>query len=210
MGKNSAATWMSGLSLAGVLVLFILHFSQKSSKPSSPSTDLKEDAAESPHTRIAFINLDSFEAHYTYLQTQRAAFQKRQESMKEELQRSAIQMQKDVNEVQRKAQAGTLTQSEYENAEKRIGQMQQSLQAREAALTEQLYEEQDRFNAELKERMDGFLAEYNRSRGYDYILTYSIAGPILLANPSLDITQDVIDGMNALAEKQDKQEKKTP
>lgn len=199
MGKNNLSVWMSGLALAGVLVLLILQLNSGPKAAHSTGSWGAADSSSAPLTRIAFVNIDSFEAHYTYFQVKRAELQEKQESMKSELQRSAIQMQKDVNEVQRKAQAGTLTQSEYENAEKRIGQMQQSLQAREAALTEQLFEEQDKFNAELKSRLDRFLAEFNQDHGYDYILTYSVAGSILLANPALDITEEVIKGMNAQA-----------
>lgn len=211
MGKINASMGMSAVALAGVILLGVLQFSQKPGSPHPAGALTASDSAAGPFVRIAFVNIDSFEAQYTYLLDKRAELQKKQESMKSELQRSAIQMQKDVNEVQRKAQAGTLTQSEYENAEKRIGQMQQSLQAREAALTEQLFEEQDKFNSELKSRLDDFLAEYNQIHGFDYILTYSAAGPILLANPSLDITRDVIDGMNARAEKESKaKEKKNP
>ena len=78
--------------------------------------------------------------------------------------------------------------------------MQQSLQLREQALTEQLLKEKDAFNQKLHDDLNDFLEEYNKDKGYDYILSYSeIGSQILLANKDLDITQDVIEGMNERA-----------
>ena len=78
--------------------------------------------------------------------------------------------------------------------------MQQSLATREQALTEQLLKEQDEFNKDLKSKLDQFLEEYNKDKGYDFIFTYTESGAILYANDALDITQDIIDGMNKKGE----------
>ena len=83
--------------------------------------------------------------------------------------------------------------------------MQQSLQLREQSLTSQLLKEQEEFNTKLKKDLDSFLKEYNKDKKFDYILSYSSLGgsQILLANPTYNITDDVIKGMNERAEKSD-------
>lgn len=183
---------LSALALVGVIVLF----ATKSGGNKSGEHSHTAASATGTTGRIAYVDIDTLEANFTYLKTKREEFTKRQEGMKRELQGSAAQMQRDVQDIQRKAKAGTLTEAEYASAERRIGQMQQSLQTREAALTEQLLKEQDEFNKELQGRLDAFLTEYNKDKGYDYILSYSRAGHILYKNKDLDITQDVLDGMN--------------
>jgi outer membrane protein len=165
--------------------------------------------ATSAGTKIAYVNIDSLEANYELLKTKREEFKKRQASMENELQRSYQQMQGDAAEVQKKAQANTLTQSEYDAAQKHLMQMQQSLETRKQSLTDQLVKEQDDFNKDLKARLDAFLNEYNKDRRYDYILSYSAAGSsILYVNKQLDITKDVVAGMNATAKNDDKKERK--
>ncbi len=150
--------------------------------------------------KVAYVNLDSLEAKYELLKSRREDFKHRQEQMESELQRSYQQMQSDAQQVQKKAEANTLSQAEYEAAQKRLNQMQQSLQTRKESLTEQLMKEQEEFNKDLKTRLDAFLEDYNKTRHYDYILSYSYAGSSLLyVNKQLDITKDVVDGMNALA-----------
>lgn len=197
---KNASTILSALALIGVLVLFILHFSGRNSS-SAVSAGKPTQSTTSGPFRIAFVDIDTFEAHYTFLKAKREEFNKRQEAMQAELERSARQLQSNIEAFQRKAQSGNITQSEGEATERQLLQMQQSLRLREQSLTEQLLKEKDEFNENLREQLDNFLSEYNRDKHYDYVLSYSRAGsPILFANRELDITQDVIDGMNKRAE----------
>jgi outer membrane protein len=185
----------STLALLGVIVLFIMN---SGNKKTSPGSTHSVAAATGGTGRIAYVDIDTLEANFTYLKNKKEAFARRQQAMKAELQNSAAQMQRDIADIQRKAKAGTLTEAEYQGAEKRIGQMQQSLQAREAALTDELLREQDEFNRDLQKRLDGFLEEYNKDKRFDYILSYRPEGLILYKNKELDITHDVINGMNEL------------
>jgi len=183
---------LSALALAGVIAIFAM---QKNATP-------KEVAPVAVRTtggaNIAYVNIDSLEAKYELLKSKREDFKRKQAQMESELQRSYGQMQNDASEVQKKMQANTLTQSEYEGAQKRLMQMQQTLESRKESLTQQLMKEQEDFNTDLKKRLDAFLAEYNKSRQYDFIMSYSGSGSaILYANHAHDITNDVVDGMNA-------------
>jgi outer membrane protein len=156
-------------------------------------------------TKIAHVNIDTLESQYEYLKTKREEFRKRQSQMEVELQSSYQKMQSDAGEIQKKAEARTLTQTEYESAQKRLLQMEKSLETRKQALTEQLVKEQEEFNKDLKSRLDAYITEYNKNHNYDYILSYSGAGSsILYANKSLDITKEIVDGMNQKAKNEKK------
>lgn len=162
------------------------------------STKTAETAANTG-LKIAYVNVDSLEAHYELLKKRREDFKKKQEVMESELQQSYQQMQMKGEDMQRKAQ--TMTQSEIQSAEKQLMLMQQSLESRKQSLTEQLVKEQDEFNKDLKRRLDAFLETYNADKHYDYILSYSSAGgsTIMYANKKYDITNDIIGGMNAMS-----------
>jgi outer membrane protein len=199
--KNLALV-LSSLSFIGVLALGGMYLSGK-------NTSVKEVATAAPvHTaggaNIAYVDIDSLEAKYVLLKTKREDFKRRQGQMENELQRSYGQLQSDANEVQKKAQSNTLTQAEYEAAQKRLMQMQQTLESRKQSLTEQLMKEQEDFNTDLKKRLDAFLAEYNKTHQYDFIMSYSGSGAaILYANHARDITNDVVDGMNNSAKSEE-------
>lgn len=191
---------LSSLALIGVIVLFGMNMSDNNNDSTGNSKNKTE--AISTEGRIAYVNIDTLEANYEYLKKKSDELEARKKSMSNELERSQKQFQQDVMAAERKAQAGTLTQAEYESTAKRLQQMKQSLEAREAALTEKLYNEQDEFNKDLQHRLDAFLEEYNKDKGYDYILSYSGSIRfIMLANDNLDITADVVKGMNEEYEK---------
>lgn len=198
---------MSTLALIGVVALAGLRMAEKKPAGEKAATDTEQAAASA--ARIAYVNIDTLESQYEYLKTKRKDFEERKKGMSAELERSQRQFQQDYLAAERKAQAGTLTQAEYESTSKRLMQMKQSLESREAALTEKLLAEQDEFNKDLQKRLDEFLKDYNKDKHYDYILSHSKAvGFIMLANDQLDITTDVVNGMNELYKKEATKENK--
>jgi outer membrane protein len=203
---KNASVALSTLSLVGVIVLFILFFSHgKQATSAGPASTSSLPAGAS---RLAYVNIDSFEAGYLPMKTKQEEFKKKQEQMDNELQRSYQQMQADAAEVQKKAQANTLTQAEYESAQKRLLQMQQSFETRKQSMADQLMKERDEFNKNLKGQIDTYFEEYNKTHHYDFIFYYSSGvSSILYANKALDITTEVLTGMNEWAKNGGKDKK---
>lgn len=161
-----------------------------------PAANTTADAAQ-PSGKIAYVNLDSLEANYEYFKTKKAEFEKKTTAMEAEIERLARNLQNEYASFQKKAQAGTLTQTEGEAGQKKLAQMQQDIETRRQNMGGQLAKEQDEFNKDLKKRLDIYLEKYNKDKGYDFILSYGAGSNILFANKSLDITTEVIKGMNA-------------
>lgn len=195
------------VALAGMTTLFAMCTSEKKPAPATSATTNENTTGTAG--RIAYVNIDTLKEKYELYKTKKTEFEEKEKAMTSELQRSGQKFQQDLMAADRKAQAGTLTQAEYEATAQRLQQMKQSLETREAALTEKLLAEQEEFNKDLQQRLDDFLKEYNKDKGYDYILSYSKAlGFIMLANDQLDITADVVAGMNELYKKEATQENK--
>lgn len=190
---------LSSLALIGVLVLFGMQMSGNKQKDKHSKTTTTTTNAAPTTGRIAYVDIDSLEANYTYFKKKKDEFARRQTALESELQRSAQQMEQKAADLQRRYQAQTLTEAEAVSSQKQLQQMQQSFETRRQSMTAQLLKEQEASNAELQKRLDAFLEDYVKEKGYDYVLSYAKAGSILYANQSLNITQDVIDGMNELA-----------
>ena len=76
-----------------------------------------------------------------------------------------------------------------------IQRQQQDLQELQARLGNELDAETAKYNVALRDSLQHFLKDYNKSKKYDLIL--SKAGDnILYAEKRHDITQDVINGLN--------------
>ena len=195
---KNLSTILSTLSLIGVLILAVLFMNKSKTTMPSNTTAGNNSGSTSNAARIAYIDIDTFEANYTVLKNKKEEFKKRQANMEAELQRSANQFQNDLQALQQKA--STMTQAEGEAAQKRLGQMQQSFQTRKESMELQFVKDQEAFNTNLHLQLDSFLEEYNNAHHYDYILSYSRANPqIMYADKRLNITQDVIKGMNERA-----------
>ncbi len=185
-----------GFVLVGASIL--ISCDNKKDKPAAAAVAVTP-GTPSPN-KIAYVNIDTFQANYEPMKAKSEDFRKRQEAMENELQRSYQQMQADAEQVQKKAEARTLTEDEYASAQKRLYQMQKSFESRKQSLTEQLMKDQEDFNKELKAKLDAFLDEFNKTRHYDYILSYSYSGSsILYVNKELEITKEIVEGMNAAA-----------
>jgi len=197
---KNLSTILSALAFVGVLVLFGLHFSGNKSSVKTSDNSTSATTTKTSASRIAFINIDTFEANYTLLKNKKEEFKKRQAAMEAELQRSAQQMQNDYVALQRKAQAQTLSEAESQAAQKRLAQMQQSIETRKQSMEEQFMKDQEAFNNNLHDQLDSFLNEYNKTNHYDFILSYSRSNPVIMyGDKGLNITQDVLKGMNERA-----------
>lgn len=163
---------------------------QPESKPAAAS-------ATTPGGKIAYVDMDTLEAKYDYLKAKKAELEKKTAALDAEVGKMAQNLQNEYAAFQKKAQAGTLTQAEGEAGQKRLGAMQQDIENRRQSLGSQLMKEQEAFTKDLQSRLDAYLLKYNADKGYDYILSYAKGGSILFANRALDITADVIKGMNA-------------
>ncbi len=183
--------------IASAALMMSCNNTPKDSKTATSPGETSTAAAATPASgKIAYVNLDTLEANYKYFRDKKADFEKKTASMEAEIEKLAASLQSEYAAFQKKAQEGTLTQAEGEAGQKKLGQMQQNMESRRQSLANQLMKEQETFNKDLQKRLDDYLAVYNKDKGYDFILSYVKGGNILYANASLDITADVIKGMN--------------
>lgn len=172
---------------------------KKKEGTATTSTKTTEAPATTPTGKIAYINLDTLQTKYEYFKQKKSEFDKKTAAMNAEIERLAQSLENEYTAFQKKAQAGTLTQAEGEAGQKKLGQMQQNIESRRQTLGAQLMKEQETIGAEFKKRIDEYLIKYNADKKFDFILSYSEGGGILYANKALDITEDIVKGMNAEA-----------
>jgi outer membrane protein len=104
--------------------------------------------------------------------------------------------QQDYEAFQQSAQAGIAPQAELMKTEENLKRQQQDLANKELQM-QNLGVELEEKNAELNRNVKDFLKVFNNGR-FDYVMSYSDLMPtILLTNPKLDITPQVLQGLNA-------------
>ena len=142
----------------------------------SPKMDDQPAAASSEGLKIAYVEVDSLMTQYDFAKDYSVTLQKKSNNAR--------------NTLTQKGNA--LQAASVQNA---IQRQQNDLQELQARLENELATETAKFNEALRDSLQNFLKDYNADKKFDLIL--SKAGDnILLGASRLDITQDVINGLN--------------
>ena len=155
------------------------------------------NSADLKNARIAYINIDSLDANYQYIMDMSKEYANKQAAIESQLNSMAAKFQNDYADFQQAAQAGVRTEAEL-NKQKASLEQQQNDAANKQKQLEGLGEEIAKKRGDMLKKVSDFIASYNNGR-YDYILAYTTANisSVLYANPNLDITKEIIDGLNA-------------
>jgi outer membrane protein len=153
-------------------------------------------------SKVAFVNIDSLKEQYTWFKQQQASFQAREKSIMTSLEGKAQQLQTDAMALQRKAEAGTTPPAQLQQEEQQLMQRQQQIAQDRDRRGQALLEETSKFNEALQKKLDDVLAQIQKEKGFDYVVSYSKAGgsPFLYVNPALNVTTDVVKILNAKKE----------
>lgn len=167
---------------------------------SSPKMDEQpsKESAETPAggMKIAYVEVDSLMSQYKFCKEYSLILQKKSNNARNTLNQKGKQLQAAAANFQQKLQNnGYSSREQAASVEAALQRQQQDLQELQNRLGSELDAETAKYNAALRDSLQNFLKEYNKSKKYDMIL--SKAGDnILYADKRHDITQDVINGLN--------------
>lgn len=146
--------------------------------------------------KIAYVDIDSLLNNYKFSVTLRNEMLRKGENMRMTLSEKAKVIQADMEDFQRKMENNVYaTRQRAEEEQARILKSQEDYARLEQRLVNELSAEEQKNNLILRDSINNFLKDYNVANGYDLILS-RMADNILLANEALDITKEVIDGLN--------------
>ncbi len=161
------------------------------------NSDHTDGAAQKQGLKLAYVNADTLNQYYQFLIDKKAEFERKQNAYESEIAQKEKSLQNEFLAFQKKAQAGTLTESEGMAAEKKLRTQQEALEKRHMAITNEMAKLQDATQEEFQNTLDKFLENFNKDKNYDFIFTYSKNGGfILFADQAYDITKEVLDALN--------------
>lgn len=170
----------------------ILGFSQCKQQAAAPQ---EQTPVAVSGLKIAYIDVDSLLANYTFYQDLSEEMLRKEENYRLVLAEDANKFQKDVTEFNKKIEMGVYSSRERAEAEQnRLAQRQQALQEKSDKYSKELADEGNANAQKVSETIDNFIKEYNKSHGYDLIISKS---SLMFANESLNITAEILNGLNA-------------
>ena len=193
------STYLSILALVAVGILYYLHFKQEKKSVASTSRSVK---AGKNDFRIAYFDIDSLQEKYEYFKDVSGQMKAKEANLTSQMDALQNTYQKRLKELQEKGP--TMTQSEGEAAQREVAQMQQKFQQRQMSMEQDLKKHQADLMTDVRNKIENYLKDYNKEKGYAFILSYEPGFMLYYRDSVYDITNDVISGLNEEYKKEKK------
>ena len=147
-----------------------------------------------------FFNLDRVLDEYDMANDLRSVAETKINSINQEVNRRGSKLEKDIKTFQDKINKGLMTQSVAEIQGKKLQDQQNSFQQYAAQKQQEIAEEQQVMMNQIADAIKTFIDQYNAEKGYAMILTTQgeiMPAPVVAGDPALDITDDILEGLNA-------------
>ena len=172
---------VNGLAALALIVLF----SQCAGKADNQTTNASAQAAGLSGMKIAYVEIDTLLAKYNYCVDLNEAMVKKSENVRLTLNQKAKDLDRQKQEFQTKVQNNAyLTQERAQQEYNRIAKLE-------------LMSENEKNSLQLRDSINAFLKEYNKTKGYSMIISNTGFDNLLYADSIYNITREILDGLNA-------------
>lgn len=183
--------------ILSVAVAAIICACNATGNTSSQAANTAEAGATAAQGSIVYIQLDSLINQYDMFNDLRSELENKAQAIQDDLTKKGRSFESAAKDFQTKIEKGLLTRSQAEEQQQRLAERQQNLQNLSQQKQYELAEEEAVMSRRVMDAVQTFLAKYNQEKGYAMIITSSAAtNTVIAANPALDITQDVLTGLN--------------
>ena len=180
--------------VAAVAALFVIFFCGKK-ECSSQAVSVAETGEVLP---IAYLNVDSLLANYTFAQDASDKLVSKQEDARLKMNTKVRTFENKVAEFQRKLENNAfISRESAEKQQQKLMKEEQELQELEAKLTQDIMIENQKLNQQLADSLTNFLQIFNADGRYHVILSNTAKDNVLMASEAYNITDEVIEGLNA-------------
>lgn len=174
----------------------------KAADKATPAAAAEKQQGHTPTTNIRYVDSDTLMAKYNFAKDFQEAAMRAASRIDAARQAKGAEIQKFAAAVEQKARSnGYLTEASYNADMQKLQKMQQDAESYLANLSRNSDNELQQMQTQMADTIEKFVKNYNVSKGYDAIL-YKNAG--IYFNPSLDITKEIVEGLNANYNKVDK------
>jgi len=193
--------------LIAVGFLFYMHFdSANNGAKLQNKTEQKDpiDSLSQGSCRIAYFEMDSVAANFEKAKEMQGELEKKEEKMNSEMNRLQNQyQQKYINFQQHGA---TMTSSQLDAARNELGQLDQTIKDTKASMDQDYKTYYVQTQQEILSMIRKFCSEYNKDKKYAIIISNE-PGLVFYKDSTMDITKDLLYGLNKMYGKK-KSEKK--
>jgi outer membrane protein len=147
---------------------------------------------------IVYLRLDTLMMQYDMYSDLQSAFEAKAQTVDSDLNKKARKLESDIKNFENQINKGLLTRSAAEQQNNSLQQRQANLQNEAAQKQQELAEESQVLLNQVMYAIQTYLEEYNKEHNFAAILTTTAASNVVMVGaPALDITQEIVEGLNA-------------
>lgn len=202
--KNNLSALLNIVLLIAVGILFYLHFtsnkeiadvkkSQKNDTAPRLTFNIPKNLAGA---RVLYVNIDSIDKKYEAFADLSKEAGGSLEAMTKQYQSRTLKLQQRYETYQQKATAQTISADDAQKEEDAINKESDYLQNLQAQINNLQNAAMEK-NMLITNQITTYFKEYSKAKGIDFILGYGSNSNVMYANDSLDITDDVLNALNA-------------
>ena len=152
------------------------------------------------HGEIVYVRMDSLMSSYVMYQELSSSFEEKSGKAETDLTNRGRSLEREMMNAQERVQKGLVTRLQAQELEQELGRKQQNFVNYRDQLLNELGEEEQVMLNRISNSINLFMKEFNKDNKYKMVISTSAAGPILIADPALDVTAAAIVELNAYYE----------
>ena len=149
---------------------------------------------------IVYFNMDAIMQGYDMANDLTSVFETKTSGIQAEIDRRGKKLEKDANDFQNKVDKGLLTQSVAQVQYQKLQEQQQDYQQYALRKQQEMAEEQQVMMNQIANAIAEYVQVYNAEHQYAMIIATAgniLSTPVVTADPKLDITEELLAGLNA-------------
>ena len=192
---KNASLVLSIISLVAAITFGVILLTNGSNK-SEVLADGESTEAVASKGDIVYVDLDRILMDYDMANDLRSVVETKAQNIQAEITRRGKKLENEVKSFQEKVNKGLMTRSVAEVQQQKLMQQEQEFNEYGAIKQQEINEEQIVMMNQLADAIKTYLDKYNEEKQYAMIITNNGGAPVITANPVLDITEDVLAGLN--------------
>jgi len=189
---------INGALTVAIIILFILQFTGRKADSNRPVSIEALLDSTGFHLPVAYIRTDSLLMNYKFYNDLTEANLKKIEDKKLDINKRSENFQKQVYDFQEKAQRNLFISPDRQRQEEnRLTTMRDDLQKYVAQVEQELSIENDKMQRQLHDTIVNAIKLFNTPKKYELIFSNTGTDNLFYADDSYDITQEIIDFLNA-------------
>ena len=160
----------------------------------------KAPEATAAQGAIVYFNLDTILNDYDMANDLRSVVETKVNSINQEVTRRRNKIEKDIKAFSDKLNKGLLTQSVAQTQNQKLVEQQQSFETYAGQKQQEILEEQQVMMNQISDAINNYITEFNADGKYAMIIATQgdiLSTPVVAADPALDITDILLEGLNA-------------